>query len=120
MDLDSIGYNMKVERTSRVDVRRSSDASADMSVVLREDASQAEVSNFWVEIFVQKNVARFDVTMHNTSVASLVQVCKTTGCSLENLQPCCPIHRQSWFICGRYVHGQKIRGSIRGSSLVVK
>lgn len=74
-----------------------------MRVILRKDASQAEVGDLRVEISVQKDIARFDVAMHDTRVASLVQVRQTARRSFENPHPRRPIHLQPWFICTRSI-----------------
>jgi hypothetical protein len=75
-----------------MNLRSSSNAGANMGVVLREDTSQAKVCDFGVEVFVQKDVACFDVPMHNTCVASFMQVRQTSRCSFKNFHPCSPVH----------------------------
>lgn len=56
----------------------SSNTSVDMRVVIEEDASQPKVGYLRIEVFVQKNVAGYDITVHNPGVTSLKQVCHTT------------------------------------------
>lgn len=84
----------------RVNLRSSSNTGADMGVIFREDSSQAKVCDFRIQVFVQENVACFDVTMHDTCVTSFMQVRQTSRCSFKNLHPCSPVHHVShWCIC---------------------
>ena len=61
--------------TKKRSLRSSSNTCADMGVILGEDASQSKVCDFGVEIFVEEDVACFDVSVHNTCVTSPMQIC---------------------------------------------
>jgi hypothetical protein len=57
------------------------------------------VTNLRFVVLVEKNVGRFDVSVNNTWVAILMQICKTSSASKTDPQPCVPVQEVLIFTC---------------------
>lgn len=77
----------------------SSKCSAQISLILGEKPGQAEISNPWLELFIKKNVAGFDIPMNNSEMRIFVQVLQTSSNSKNYLEASVPVQELIAFSC---------------------
>lgn len=72
-------------------IHSSSNPGADMGLVVLEKPGQPKVGNLGGQIPVQKDVARLNVTVYDSCLASLMQVCQAPRRPNQDLQPNLPV-----------------------------
>jgi hypothetical protein len=69
---------------------RSDHCGADVGDVVREQLREPEISDLWQVVSVEKNIAGFDVPVHDVRLVLLVQVAQPLGGAQADARPRAP------------------------------